>query len=75
MAKCSLTEIEQALTSADATLHRALDQAGAKLPRVTMVLMRDGTVVMRGNCGPDVLAEFGEALQKIGLARVESTSR
>lgn len=74
MAKCSLTAIEQALTSADATLHRALDQDGAKLPRVTMVLMRDGTVVMRGNCGPDVLAEFGEALQKIGLAHVESTS-
>jgi len=74
MPKCSLTAIEKALASADATLHRALDHAGAKLPRVTMVLMSDGTVVMRGNCGPDLLTEFGDALQKIGQAQTQSTS-
>lgn len=74
MPKRSITPIEEALTSADATLRRALDQAGAKLPRVTMVMMRDGTVVMRGNCGPDALTEFGEALRKIGEAHLQSTS-
>lgn len=72
MPKRSLAAIKHALSAADATLHRELDQAGAKLPRVTMVLMQDGTVVMRGNCGPDLLTEFGEALQKIGQA--QSTS-
>lgn len=74
MLKRSLAAIEQALTAADATLHHELDQVGAKLPRVTMVLMQDGTVVMRGNCGPELLAEFGEALQKIGRAHSQSTS-
>lgn len=75
MPKCVLAAIEQALTAADRTLRRELTQTGAKLPHVTMVLMRDGTVIMRGNCGPESLTEFGEALQKIGQAHSQSTSR
>lgn len=75
MPKCALAAIEQALTAADTTLRRELGHRGAKLPHVTMILMRDGTVVMRGNCGPDSLTEFGEALQKIGRAHSQSTSR
>jgi hypothetical protein len=74
MPKRALAVIEQALTAADATLRRELDKTGATLPHVTMVLMRDGTVVMRGNCGPESLMEFGEALQKIGRAHSQSTS-
>lgn len=66
--------IEEALTAADATLRRELDQDGTALPHVAMVLMRDGTVVMRGNCGPELLAEFGEALLKIARAHAQSTS-
>jgi hypothetical protein len=72
MSKRALAAIEQALTAADATLRRKLDQTGAKRPHVTMVLMRDGTVVMRGNCGPESLTKFGEALQKIGQAHSTS---
>ncbi|MCC8430080.1 hypothetical protein LJ725_13970 [Reyranella aquatilis] len=60
--------IEQALTAADAALRHKLGPCGEKLPHVTMVLMRDGTVVMRGNCGTESLAEFSEALQKIEQA-------
>jgi hypothetical protein len=74
MRKRALAAIEQALTAADATLRRELGKTGAKLPHVTMVLMRDGTVVMRGNCGPESLTEFGDALQKIGKAHPRSTS-
>lgn len=75
MPKRAFATIEQALTAADTTLRRKLGQTGAKLPHVTMVLMRDGTVVMRGNCGPESLTEFGEALQKIGRAHLRSSSR
>ena len=73
MPKRALAAIEQALTAADATLRRKLDQTGAKLPHVTMVLIRDGTVVMRGNCGSESLRKFGESLQKIGQAHSQST--
>lgn len=75
MPKRALAAIEEALASADATLQHQLDQAGAKLPHVTMVLMRDGTVIMRGNCGPESLTEFGEALRKISQAHSQSTSQ
>lgn len=74
MPKTARAVIEQALTAADATLRHELGPIGQKLPHVTMVLLRDGTVVMRGNCGPDSLTEFGEALQKIDRARVKSTT-
>jgi len=74
MPKCALSAIEQALTVADKALRCQLDQTGAKLPHVTMVLLHDGTVIMRGNCGPESLAEFGEALRKIGQAHSKSAS-
>lgn len=74
MPKCALAEIEQALTVADTALRLQLDQTGAKLPYVAMILLHDGTVVMRGNCGPESLAEFGEALRKIGQAHSQTTS-
>jgi hypothetical protein len=74
MPKSALVAIEQALVAADAILRHELDHARAKLPHVAMVMMRDGTVVMRGNCGPEVLTEFSEALQKINRARLPVTS-
>ncbi len=74
MPKSAHAAIEQALIAADATLHHELEKAGAELPYIAMALMLDGTVVMRGNCGPDRLREFSEALLKIGRAHSQSTA-
>ena len=74
MAKSAVIAVEKALLAADSTIRHELAELGAKLPHVTMILLQDGTVMMRGNCGLEELSEFGEALRKIDRAHAQSTS-
>ena len=57
--------LENAVSVADETIRRLLNEGGVEMPHLVIGVTPNGEVVLRSNANPDILRAFAEDLVQI----------
>ena len=57
--------LEKAVSVADETIRRLLNEVGGEMPHLVIGVTPKGEVVLRSNASPDILRAFAEELLQI----------